>query len=271
MQITIDLEKIIPADVDIISTLIFVGFFGLALLIISMLARFLLGKNSSLNHAISSSLGILSIYVVSVVIYTFNPGNLTRYLSPLPFVTFAEDKLALFSFLGNDFPAICYQVLSMIVLAFLVNLIDNYIPKGTKVLGWFVYRFFSVLAAMALHYMVNRFIDTFIPGIMEGYAPMILVCILLFMLSMGFLKLILGLLLTAVNPIFGAIYAFFFSNKIGKQLSKAVLSTMIICVFFFVLEYFGYSVIPISAVALDSYIPLGVCLLLLWFIIGHVL
>ena len=37
------------------------------------------------------------------------------------------------------------------------------------------------------------------------------------------------------------------------------------------MEYFGYTVISITAAALMTYIPLALILLVLWYLIGHVL
>ena len=271
MQFTIDLEKYLPSDINIRSVLLFVASFALAIFVISAIARLILGKQSGLNHAICSAMGILMIYAVTVIIYTFNPGNLTTFLSPLPYVSFEGDRLVIFSLLNSEIPAISAQMLSMIILAFLVNIMDNIMNSGTKIIGWLISRFISVVLAMAVHYLVLQFFETFLPGILLGYAPMILLGILLFMLLLGILKVILGVLLTAVNPIFGAIYAFFFSSLIGKQLSKAVLSTIIISIFVVALEYLGCSVIPISAAALASYVPIAGVLMLLWFLVGHVL
>ena len=56
--------------------------------------RFVFGKRSSLNHAVSAAMGILFVYVVTVIIYTFNPVDLTRFLSPLPFATFSGERIA---------------------------------------------------------------------------------------------------------------------------------------------------------------------------------
>ena len=271
MQFTIDLEKYLPSDINIRSVLLFVAAFALGIFLISAIARLIFGKHSGLNHAICSAMGMLMIYAITAVIYTFNPGNLTAFLSPLPYVSFEGDRLVIFSLLNSQIPEICAQMLSMIILAFLVNVLDSIMNSSTRVIGWLISRFVNVVLAMAVHYLVLQFFDTFLPGVLVGYAPMILLGILLFMLLLGILKVILGVLLTVVNPIFGAIYAFFFSSLIGKQLSKAVLSTIIISVFVIALEYLGCSVIPISAAALASYIPIAAILMLLWFLVGHVL
>ena len=74
-----------------------------------------------------------------------------------------------------------------------------------------------------------------------------------------------------VNPIFGILYSFFFSNIVGKQLSKAVLTAVLVTALIFVIEMLGYGTICISAAALISYLPLLIALLALWYVIGHLL
>ena len=60
-------------------------------------------------------------------------------------------------------------------------------------------------------------------------------------------------------------------DVIGKQLSKAMFTSGIICGVVFLLGYFGCTVICVSAAALSAYIPLAIVLLLLWFLIGWAL
>ena len=91
------------------------------------------------------------------------------------------------------------------------------------------------------------------------------------MLFSGALNLILGLVIATANPFMGAMYTFFFSTVIGKQVSKAVFSSAIVTGVFWLMDYFGYTIIAISAAALLTYIPLALILLLLWYLIGHVL
>lgn len=261
----------LPADIDLISMLKFIGLFAVAVLLIGLLGRAILGKRSSLNQSVSSAIGILFIYALTIVVYTFNPYQLSRFLAPLPFVTFREESLYIFSFQNAQLPAICTQVLSMVILAFLVNLIDSFMPRGKKLIGWYALRFVGLVLAMALHYLVSWVFNTFLPGVLVTYAPTILIGILAVMLLLGVLNVLLSLVLTAVNPILGAIYAFFFSNRIGKQITKAISSTLVLCAVVFLLNHFGYAVISISASALGAYVPLLLALLILWYLLGHLL
>ena len=261
----------IPAQINFVSSLEFLVFFFAGSVIMGLLGRIAMGKRSDLNHAVSSAMGILFIYAVTVAIYTFQPHNLSEYLSPLPFVTLAGDYLILLPFREMAFTFTCTQVLSLVILAFLVNLLDTFVPRGENIVSWYLLRFITVLLAMGAHYVVHWASNAFLPMVLVTYAPMILLGILAAMLLLSVLNLVLGVALTMMDPIFGGIYAFFFSNIVGKQLTKAVLTTVLICGLFFLLETMGYAIIFLSAAALAACVPLGAVLLVLWYLLGHVL
>lgn len=266
-----DLTGLIPADLDILSVLVFALALGIGILILGGLIRLILGKRSDLNHALSSAIGILFIYVVSVLVYTLAPSGFHRFLSPLPYISISGDHLSLYPILGSSLPSVSDQVLSMVILAFLVNLLDTWIPKGEKLIGWFFLRFLTVLLSMLLHACVDWALNAFLPGIVTTYAPMILLGILVFLLTLGLLKFLLGVVLTIANPVIGAIYAFFFSNHIGKQISKAVMTTTVLTVLVIALQHFGITGISIAAGVLLSYLPLVLVLLVLWYLVAHVM
>ena len=261
----------IPTRLDFLTVAQFLLYFIAASLVLGILGRMMLGKRSSLNHSLSSVMGILFVYAVTIVIYTFRPWELELLLSPLPFVTFAGDYLIVLPMTDVQFPALCTQVLSLIVLAFLVNLLDTVIPRGKNVVSWYLLRFITVALCMMLHVIVRWAFETYLPQVLVTYAPMLLLLLLGFMLASGILNLILGLVIAVTNPFLGAMYTFFFSSVIGKQLSKAVFSSAIVCGVLYLLDLFGYTVITVSAAALLTYIPFALVLLALWYIIGHIL
>ena len=216
-------------------------------------------------------LAILLIYAVTIVIYTLKPWNLELLLSPLPFATFAGDYLIILPIHDAQFPALCTEILSMVILAFLINLVGTFMPKGETILSWYVYRFIAVLLCMGLHFVTCWAFRTFLPEVLVTYAPTILLFILLFMVFSGAISLVLGAILTLNSPFLGAMYTFFFSNIVGKQVSKAVFTTVILCAVVYLMGFFGYTVITITAGALLTYIPLAALLLVLWYLLGHVL
>lgn len=261
----------IPVEVDFISTMQFLFLFAIGSLIIGTLSRVVMGKRSSLNHAMSSAMAILFVYALTIVIYTFQPLDLMQLLSPLPFITFYQDFLVLCPVLGTSFSILCSQVLQLIILSFLVNLLDSFLPKGQSLFFWYFFRLITVALAFILYILVHWAFNTYFPTVLVTYAPMILLCILIGMLLLGVLNLLLGVALTIMNPIIGGLYAFFFSHAVGKQITKAVFSSALIVAVFIILDMLGYVVISIAPAAILSYIPLAIVLLILWYLLGHVL
>lgn len=261
----------LPTEIDLVNAAQFMLFFAAGVLILSVLSRVVLGKRSSLNHSLSSAIGILFIYAVTIVVYTFKPWNLELLLSPLPFVSFSGEFLVIFPIADAQFPALCSQLLSLVILAFLVNLIDTFLPKGDNPITWFVLRLLTVVVSMILNLAARWAFQTYLPGVLVTYAPSILLVLLVVLMLSGVLNLILGLVISMTNPFLGAMYTFFFSNIVGKQLSKAIFSCAILCAIVYLLEHFGYTVICITAASLMAYIPLVIILLVLWYLVGHVL
>lgn len=261
----------IPAKVDFLTTVQFMMYFSLASLILGILGRVVLGKRSSLNMSLSSAVALLFIYVLTVIVYTFKPWQLQSYLSPLPFVSFFKDYLIVFPITNMTLTPLCSEVLSVIILAFLVNLTDTFLPRGNNPITWCLMRFLSVSGSMALHYYVRKLLHLYLPQGLITYAPTIMLFLLAFMLLSGIVNLVLGLVIAVTNPFLGAMYTFFFSNIIGKQLSKAIFSSAILVAVFYLLDFFGYTMICITSGALLAYIPFVIILLILWYIIGHVL
>ena len=265
------LASLLPQSINFKSLAMIAACFLGALLLIGLLIRLFFGKDSPINHALSACLGIVMIYAVSIGIYTFQPGNLSQILSPLPFVTFSGDTLRLFAFHGASFPEICTQVLSMVILAFLVNMMGGFFKPQTKILLWLMSRVTAVIMAMLAHYLCHVVLLLIFPNALRSYAPMILLCILVFMLSLGFLKTILGLLLAAVNPVIGALYGFFFASKLGKQLTQAVFTAAIMSALVYLLGILDYGVISIAGGSILGWCPLLAAILLIWYLIGCIL
>ena len=259
------------SSIDIGSSFKFILVFAAALLGAGLLVRLLFGNRSDLNHAMSSSAGILTVYVLTVIIYAFQPKGLENLLSPLPFVTFVNDYLFVLPFRGTSFETLCSQILALVILSFVVNCMDALLPEGENPFTWFLSRFLSVILAMGLHVAATWAINKYLPTLIVYHAPAVLLVILLSCLLLGVFKLILGIFLTVVNPVLGALYTFFFSSHIGKQLTKSVLSTAILCGVFYVMDRFSYLIVHISPAALPAYLPLLPGFLVIWYLLGHAL
>ena len=159
----------------------------------------------------------------------------------------------------------------MIILAFLANLADGWLPKGKKLFAWFFFRCLSVMIAMLLHLLANAILNVLLPEGLLLWAPVVLLGLLFLMMAVGALKILVGALISTVNPVIGALYTFFFASIIGKQISKAVLTTALLAGIVWLLYSLGITAVFIASAALAAYIPLLIILLVLWYLVGHIL
>lgn len=264
------IDRILSMDASIFSLLKTGGILLLGVLIVSLLGRFIFGKKSVLSSAASSAIGILFIYAITVILEA--TGVQLRFLiAPLPFASLDGTNLVLFSFQNAQYTEICSQLLSMVVLSFLVNLADNWIPKGKKLLGWIFFRCLTVIIGYAMHLVVIWLFNAFLPQELVTYAPTILLGLLILMLLTGALKLVVGAALTTINPLIAAFYTFFFANVVGKQITRAILTTALLTGLVMLLNYLGCGVISIAAAALVAYIPFLILLIAAWYVVTKAL
>lgn len=233
-------------------------------LLFTSICRFIFGRKSLLGTSVSSSIAIIFIYVVSVLILTL-AEDWKRLVSPLPFATISQNAIHFFSFHGADYTTIASQLLSMIILAFLVNLADTWMPRGKNILTWVLWRCLTIATGFLMHYAVTWLFNRYLPQGIVIYAPVILLAILLIMLLTGALRIPIGLLLTTVNPLIAALYTFFFANIIGKQVTKAVVTTGILSGIIYLFHDLGLATLPLTSGALIAYVPFLVVLIIIWY------
>lgn len=235
-------------------------------LLLSCVSRFIFKKQTLLASAVSSSIAIIFIYVLMVLIMT-TAQDLRFLVTPLPFTSITTDRFNFFSFAEASYTVIASEVLSMIILAFLVNLVDGWLPKGKNLFSWTMWRILTVAIGLLLHYVVTWLFNRYLPQGIVTYAPVILLFLLLLMLLTGALRFLLGLILATVNPFIGAMYTFFFASVIGKHITKAVLTTAILCGIVLLLQKMGITALSLLSGALVAYIPFLLVLIFVWYVI----
>lgn len=254
---------------DLPSLLIAAGLLLAGSIVLGATGRFIFGKKSPLVNAVSSAIGIVFIYALNIVLHSAG-AEFQRFIAPLPFITVAGDSVAFFSFVGKDYTVICSELVSMLILSFLVNLIDTILPRGKNLFTWTFFRVITVALAQVGHLLVTWLTMTYLPEGFLMYAPAILLAVLVIMLLTGALKIVVGAFLTTVNPLIAALYTFFFANIIGKQVTKSVVTTAILAGLVYALGYFDITTISIALAALAAYIPFALLLLVLWFVVTKV-
>ena len=269
-QILTQLKNLLPADFDYQSVFAALIIFTIGSILLGLIGRYAFGKKSILQGSVSSVIGILFIYALMIVLHSTGV-QLKFMLSPLPFIQLNGEYLELFIIEGKDYVVICGELLHMIILAFSVNVIDRALPTGTKIFSWFFFRCLSVVLGVLVFTLLMNLFNYFLPEGLLTWAPVILMGLLVASLLLGALKTVVGAILTTVNPLLAVFYTFFFASILGKMVSKAILTTLIMAGLVYGLNYFGIVTLHIVTSALVAYIPILILLLILWYVIGKVL
>ena len=244
-----------------------------AVFLLAGLIRLIHKKASPYNHALSSAMALMFMYILLFQLHRFMPAVLDPLLDKLPLIEMNSEAgtVSLFQFSGKAFLKSCTEFLYVFILSFCLIGLDDIIPDAKNTGSWILLQFIIVCIAMGLYSFILRCMNLFIPEVLDSVAPMILVCILLFMVFLGLLKVILTLVLVAVNPLLGAVSAFFSGNKLGMALGKSVMCSLFLTVMVVLLSAVGLSVISLADLTfLVCCTPMAV-LLILWVVIGHVL
>ncbi len=239
-------------------------------LFVSSLFRFIFGKKAQLNKAVSATVEIFCLYALNIVIYGMGL-EWELFLSPLPFVTLENDTLLLFPILSSDLTAICGQILRVLVIAFLVNILNDIIPEGERFFTWYFFRILTVVLAVGANYLADLLFTALLPANVMEIAPTILLISLAALILLGSLKFIVGFALIFVDPIIAALYTFFFATFVGRELARAMVTTALLSLLVVVLDILEITAVAVTSAALTAYIPILVAVLALWYVIGHIL
>lgn len=259
------------SDIEPLSLIKMMLIISAACFLIGLLFRVISGKRSGINQAISSAMGILVIYIVTFFLAT----TIERpeiFTDSLPFIRFSGDHVSIFHFKSAGTQAIAYELVRMMILAFIVNLFETVMPKGKGFFKWFLLRCLIVAISLVANGLIFYLFSAFLPNVLATYAPIILFILVVILLAVSVFKLIIGIILgMTLGPIVGAIYTFFFSNIVGKILTKTTLTTVILSLFVFLLNHFEIALILISTTALTALIPFIILLIILWYLLFKLL
>lgn len=255
--------------VDFTNLLIWAAIALVVLLALGLIGRFVFGKRSMLVESVSAAIGVLFLYALNIILRSAG-AELQQLIAPLPFISVQNDTLQLFSFSDWQFSTLCSELVNLLILAFLMNLADRFMPRGKKLITWLIFRILSLVLTQAAHLLVVWLFGTYMPDVIQIYAPIILLGILILLILIALLKTVICTVLSFISPVLSILYTFFFSNLIGKQLTKSVLTTVILTVLVIVLVNLGTTTISIALGALTAYIPLLLILLVLWYLFNKV-
>lgn len=121
-------NSLIPATLE--NTILLFAVLLVLALGLGFVFRLFFGKKCIVNRSISGFLEVLFIYAATVAVYVFRPWNLAQYLAPLPFAIFHRDVLIVSLSACSTLPLLCAQLLSLIILCFIVHVLNFLLPTG---------------------------------------------------------------------------------------------------------------------------------------------
>ena len=216
--------------------------------------RLLFGKRASITRAVSASLSILLIYLAAVLLYLFLPDYRAQ-MAGLPFITVDEQHFTLWQLAALSDELLYGSILRLSVLAFLVNLLEAFLPEGDKLSTWYLWRCLTALVGLVCYRLVCGLLEQWAPELFSQWARSVMLGFWALIALSGILKVLLTVVLTVVHPIIGGLYAFFFSNLFGRQFSKSILTTLLLVGLVSVLNGLGFSRFAFSDFSLLTYGP----------------
>lgn len=271
MQIIKDIiELVLPENFDLAQYCMNLLIAIISVLVVGGIFRLCFGKGSVLNSAISSAIAILCLYTINVLIYSLG-DNFEFLFTPLPFISVSNDTLYIFPIFESTFAEICAEIVTMMVLTFLMNLFEGWLPQGKKVWSWFFFRFLSLSIAICVHYCLNVFLRLICQDNALTIIPLVLLGIVVVAFLLGCLKMLAGDALSMIDPFLSLFHSFFFKQDTGKHLMRAILSTILLTILVVVLNYLSYTAISITSAAVMAYLPIIFFGLVLWYVIAQFL
>ncbi|MBQ8236928.1 MAG: hypothetical protein IJZ39_02100 [Oscillospiraceae bacterium] len=265
-------ELLFPDGYDPYSMISFLGFVIAVVFIAAVLIRIVHQKASRYNHALASAMALLFAYTTLMWLHGGILNDLVaEVLRVLPLIEYDGEKITLFKFaLDKPFDASAAYLYTFILSFILIGL-DDLIPDAKNGFGWIALQVFITFLTLVFYWFVIKCLNHFMPDGLNQFAPLILVAILVFMVLLGFLKVVLGLVLVAVNPLLGAVSAFFSTSRLGQALGKAALCALFLCAvsIYLVNNDLGSFVLSDMTFAV-CILPMAV-LVGLWFVVGNVL
>lgn len=261
------LSEILSADP--LSVLKLMGICIAAFLIFGWILRALFGKNSPLIRATSAGVTVTMVYLSVILFYLVPP--IREMVPELPCLTVTKDAFYLWNPTELASTILFPNLLRLFVLAVIANSIDSHLPKGKTLLSWYIIRMAGVCGVAALYMLVCWAADTWAPRIFGDLAQPILLGLWGFILLTGLIRWLMTLVLTAMNPVVGVLYGIFFRNPTGQQLSKSILTTLLVLSLIVFLCGTGFGSFAFSSFSFAAYGPTCLAGMVLMYLFGRLL
>lgn len=229
------------------------------------------GPNSGLSHSTSTACAILFIYTVFVLFYRVDRELLAFFTDKLPLINFDGDTISIYRLEGKTFPELCSEFLHVYLMSFLIIAIDDLIQDSKNLVSWYILQFILCFCAILAYCVGIHMLNSYLPGFLVSYAPMIIVCIMLAFVALAAFRIVCNLMMTVVDPLLGAVYDFMIGKKLGNCIYKAALCSGMLLLLVWRLESLGHVSVNVMDFSLLGFVPLIALLMLFWYLLGAVI
>lgn len=226
-------------------------------------ARF--GKKTLIIQSIVGTLSMTAIYLVLVILHILMPP-LANLISELPFLSVNETSAALLNPFTLSPRDVCSLVLRLMILVAVVNVIDSFRSNGKTIISWLLMQAFCFCIALLGYKIITGGISLFFPQLLNRYAFIPVILIMLAGLGLFCCKIIFTVILSEGNPHFSTIYKFFTVKKAGSLFTVSSLSVLFFLVELSVLHATGSVTLNFATVNISGlWIILAMVLIALFF------
>lgn len=228
-------------------------------------ARF--GKKTLLNQGVSGVLNLVVIYLTATIGYIHFPP-LRSMFSELPFLSVTEQSVTLVDPFTLNPGVLAPILLRMMILTLLVNLSDSFGAGGKTLLSWFFSQLVTVVIGLVLYTIVTAGLSLILPAVLNRYAIIPVVIILVLGVLMLCAKFIFTVLISGGNPYFSAVYKFFTVNKGGSLFTTSALSFLLSMIVVSVMHLTGNTTLAYNSINTNGLWIILLLLLVVLYIFG---
>lgn len=228
----------------------------IAVFILAGIARLVLKESANVIASAASCVQLVLVGLGAIALYVAFPA-FGQALSQLPFLSLHSFGCSLLSPAQLESHTLFPALLRLFLLALLINLWEELLPKSKKIAPWLLLRVLSTAGSLCCYFLLCEVLQRYCPQILDKWAMSIVLSILGCVCLLGICKGLLTIAAVVVHPLLGLLFAFFFSHVIGRQLTRAVITSVL---FLGLAWYLGES--GISGCSYDLQL-LPVCLLTL--------
>ena len=199
------------------------------------------GKKTLLSQGISSTLGILSLYLVMILACTCYPP--VRSIIDLPFLALTDESATLMHPFNVAFKSVGPVTLKLMILVFLVNGADSFCGGGKGPIAWIMAEAPAMFIALFFYAAILKFINWCMPWFFGRIAGLLVFFILSVCVCVLLVKFFYTKCANTMPPGYIKFNSFLTTNRMGTLLSTSAMTFVFSTILMIILHYRGTNVV----------------------------